>query len=61
MADIAILLEWNLQEIFGEGDDALRQKALEEIMHEDAVFVEPHGIYRGREEIVHIAGIIRAG
>lgn len=45
MADIAILFERNLQEIFGEGDDALRQKASEEIMHEDAAFVEPHGIY----------------
>lgn len=45
MADIAILLERNLQEIFGEGDDALRQKASEEIKHEDAAFVEPHGIY----------------
>jgi len=60
MADIAVLLERNLQEIFGEGDDALRQKVAEEIMHEDAIFVEPHGTYRGREEIVRIAGIIRA-
>lgn len=61
MADIAILLERNLLEILGEGDDALRQKASEEIKHEDAAFIEPHGIYRGREEIIRIAGIIRAG
>jgi hypothetical protein len=60
MADIETLLERNLQEIFGEGDDALRQKAAEEILHEDAVFVEPHGIYHGRDEIVRIAGVIRA-
>lgn len=60
MADIATLLDRNLQEIFGEGDNALRQKAAEEILHEDAVFFEPHGIYRGRDEIVRIAGVIRA-
>ncbi len=60
MADIATLLERNLQEIFGEGDDALRRKVAEDILHEDVVFVEPHGIYRGREEIVRIAGVIRA-
>ncbi|NWJ23997.1 nuclear transport factor 2 family protein [Rhizobium sp. RM] len=60
MADIAKLLERNLQELFGEGDDALSQKVAEEILHEDAVFIEPHGIYHGRNEIVRIAGVIRA-
>lgn len=59
MADIATLLERNLQEIFGEGDVALRRKAAEEIFHEDAVFIEPRGIFRGRDEIVRIAGVIR--
>jgi len=58
--DIATLLERNLHGIFGESDEALRQKVAEEILHEDAVFVEPHGIYRGRDEIVRIAGVIRA-
>jgi len=60
MADIATLLERNLQDIFGEGDAALRQKVAEEILHPDAVFVEPHGVYSGRDEIVRIAGVIRA-
>lgn len=60
MADIAALLERNLHEIFGEGDDALRRKVADEILHEDAVFVEPHGVYRGRDEILRIAGEIRA-
>lgn len=60
MADIATLLERNLQEIFAESDETLRRKVAEEILHEDAVFVEPHGIYRGRDEIVRIAGVIRA-
>jgi hypothetical protein len=58
--DIATLLERNLHGIFGESDDTLRRKVAEEILHEDAVFVEPHGIYRGRDEIVRIAGVIRA-
>ncbi|WP_028748325.1 nuclear transport factor 2 family protein [Rhizobium mesoamericanum] len=60
MADIKTLLERNLQEIFAEGDAALRRKVAEEIMHDDAVFVEPHGVYSGRDEIVRIAGVIRA-
>jgi len=59
MADIATLLERNLQEIFGESDGALRRKVADEILHEDAVFVEPHGVYKGRDEIVRIAGVIR--
>ena len=58
--DIATLLERNLQGIFGESDEALRRKVAEEILHEDAVFVELHGIYHGRDEIVRIAGVIRA-
>jgi hypothetical protein len=60
MTDIATLLERNLLEIFGEGDDALRRKVAAEILHEDAVFVEPHGVYHGRDEIIRIAGEIRA-
>ncbi len=59
MADIATLLERNLHEIFGEGDSALRLEVAKEILHEDAVFIEPHGMYRGRDEIVRIAGVIR--
>ncbi len=58
MADIATLLERNLQGIFGEGDEALRRKVAEEILHEDAVFVEPHGIYQGRDAIVRVAGSV---
>lgn len=58
--DIATLLEMNLQGIFGEGDEARRRAVAEEILAEDAVFIEPHGIYRGRDEIVRIAGVIRA-
>ncbi|MDE1992926.1 MAG: nuclear transport factor 2 family protein [Rhizobiaceae bacterium] len=58
--DIATLLDRNLQNVFGEGDDALRRAVVDEIFTEDAIFVEPHGIYRGRDEISRIAGVIRA-
>jgi hypothetical protein len=60
MADIATLLERNLQEIFGDSDAARRRQVADEILLEDAVFIEPHGIYHGRDEIVRIAGVIRA-
>lgn len=60
MPDIATLLERNLQGIFGEGDAARRRAVAEEILTEDAIFVEPHGVFRGRDEIVRISGVIRA-
>lgn len=58
--DIATLLTRNLIDVFGEGDDVRRRAVIDEIFHEDAVFVEPHGVYRGRNEIMRIAGVIRA-
>ena len=58
--DIANLLERNLQGIFGESDEVLRRKVAAQVLHEDAVFIEPHGVSRGRDEIVRIAGVIRA-
>ncbi|TNM61441.1 nuclear transport factor 2 family protein [Aliirhizobium smilacinae] len=58
--DIATLLKRNLQDVFGEADDARRQVVAAEIFTPDAEFHEPHGIYRGPEEIARIAGVIRA-
>ena len=58
--DVATLLERNLQGIFGESDEVLRRNVAEQILHEDSVFVEPHGIYHGRDEIIRIVGVIRA-
>jgi hypothetical protein len=58
--DIATLLTRNLLDVFGEGDDARRRAVVDEIFNEDAVFVEPRGVYHGRDEIVRIAGVIRA-
>jgi hypothetical protein len=58
--DIARLLSRNLHDVFGEGDAARRKQTIDEIFTEDAVFYEPGGIHRGRQEIDRIAGTIRA-
>jgi hypothetical protein len=57
---ISTLLLRNLDEVFGENDPARRRAAIDEIFHEDAVFHEPNGVYRGRDEILRIAGVIKA-
>ena len=51
----------NLHEVFGEIDPVRRRAAIDEIFHENAVFYDPKGgIYRGRDEIDRIAGVIKA-
>src|SRR5882724_10139757 len=57
---VSTLLLRNLHEVFGEIDPVRRRAAIDEIFHEDAVFHEPNGIYRGRDEIDRIAGVIKA-
>jgi hypothetical protein len=57
---VSTLLLRNLHDVFGEIDSVRRRKAIDEIFHEDAVFREPNGIYRGRDEIDRIAGVIKA-
>jgi hypothetical protein len=58
---ISTLLTRNLHDVFGENDPARRRAAIDEIFTEDCVFYEPNGgVYRGREEIDRIAGVIRA-
>src|SRR5258706_16165507 len=54
------LLTRSLHEVFGEIDPARRREGMEEIYTEDVVFYEPKGIYRGRDEIDRIAGVIKA-
>ena len=53
------LLLRNLHDVFGEIDSVRRRTAIDEIFHEDAVFYEPNGTYRGRDEIDRIAGAIK--
>ena len=60
MASISLLLTRNLHDVFGEGDPVRRRAAIDEMFHDDAVFHEPNGVYRGRDEIDRIAGVIKA-
>jgi hypothetical protein len=58
---ISTLLLRNLADVFGENDPVRRRAAIDEIFHEDAVFYDPkEGVYRGRDEIHRIAGVIKA-
>ena len=58
---ISTLLARNLDEVFGESDRARRRAAINEIFTDDCVFYDPKGgVYRGRDEIDRIAGVIKA-
>ena len=59
---ISTLLLRNLHDVFGENDAARRRAVGDEIYADDCVFYDGIGknIYRGRDEIVRIAGVIRA-
>ena len=57
---ISKLLTRNLHEVFGENDAKKRRTTIDEIFTEDCVFHEPNGVYRGRDEIDHVAGKIKA-
>ena len=58
---ISTLLLRNLDDVFGEIDSVRRRSAVDEIFHEDAVFYDPMGgVFRGRDAIHEIAGVIRA-
>jgi hypothetical protein len=58
---LSTLLLRNLSDVFGENDPERRRAAIDEIFHEDAVFYDPKsGVFRGRDEIARIAGVIKA-
>ena len=58
---VSTLLLRNLHDVFGEIDPVRRRSAIDDIFHEDAVFYDPKGgIYRGRDEIDRIAGVIKS-
>ena len=58
---IPTLLIRNLHDVFGENDPARRRGAIAEIYTEDCVFYDPsRSVYRGRDEIDRVAGVIRA-
>ena len=61
MTSISTLLLRNLDGVFGEIDPERRRAAVDEIFHEDAVFYDPMGgVFRGRDAIHDIAGVIKA-
>src|ERR1700730_17293827 len=58
---ISTLLLRNLSDVFGENDPVRRRAAIDDIWHEDGVFYDPNGgVYRGRDAIDRIAGVIKA-
>ncbi|HWZ45438.1 MAG TPA: nuclear transport factor 2 family protein [Candidatus Saccharimonadales bacterium] len=58
---LSTLLLRNLSDVFGESDAVRRRAAIDELFHEDAVFYDLQGgIFRGRDEIDRIAGVIKA-
>ncbi|MDQ0468467.1 nuclear transport factor 2 family protein [Labrys wisconsinensis] len=58
---VSTLLLRNLHDVFGEIDPVRRRAAVDEIFHADAVFYDPNnGVFRGRDEIDRIAGVIKA-
>jgi hypothetical protein len=57
---LSTLLLRNLHDVFGEIDPVRRRATIDDIFHEEAVFYEPNGTYRGRDEIDRIAGVIKA-
>ncbi|MDG3441203.1 nuclear transport factor 2 family protein [Nitrospirillum amazonense] len=57
---IRALLYRNLEEVFGEGDDARRRAAIDELWAQDGVLYVPPGVIVGREAINKFAGDLRA-
>ena len=57
---IVELLYRNLQEVFGEGDDARRRAAIAELYTDDCVLYVPPGVFVGREALDKFAGDLRA-
>lgn len=58
---ISTLLLRNLHDVFGENAPERRRAAIDEIYTEDVVFYDPSkNVYRGRDAIDHIAGVIKA-
>ena len=60
-SSISTLLLGNLNDLFGENDPVRHRAAIDEIFREDAVFHDPKGgMFRGRDEIDRIAGVIKS-
>ena len=54
------LLQRNLQEVFGEGDETRRRAAIAELYTEDCVLYAPPGMFVGGGALDKFAGELRA-
>ena len=54
------LLHRNIQEVFGEDDDACRRAAIKELCTEDCVLYAPPGVFVGHDALDKFAGGLRA-
>jgi hypothetical protein len=54
------LLYRNLQEVFGEGDEARRRAAIRDFYTEDCVLYVPSGVFVGHAALDKFAGDLRA-
>lgn len=59
-ARIRDLLDRNLQEVFGEGDEQRRRAAIAELWATDGVLYVPPGVVTGHDAINRFAGDLRA-
>lgn len=57
---IRLLLDRNLQEVFGETDDVRRRAAVDELWTENAILYAPSGPIVGRAAIAQFASDLRA-
>ncbi len=48
---VAAILRHNLHDIFNEREPARRQRAIQELLAEDCVFLDPHGRFVGHAAI----------
>jgi SnoaL-like protein len=60
VSGIATLLNRNLPEVFGEGDPALRRRAIQELYTEDCVLYVPPGTFVGHDALDKFAADLRA-
>lgn len=60
VSGVAMLLNRNLPEVFGEGDSARRRAAIRELYTEDCMVYVPPGVMVGHNALDKFAGDLRA-
>lgn len=57
---VETLLRRNLHDVFGERDAARRRQAIDELIAEDCVFIDPHGVHVGRSALDAAVAAVQA-